>query len=205
MLALAALCNWCGTWKGDKVCSSCRRARYCSKKHRAMHWKSGHKIACRHNTIWPDYEIINENECEFDMKMSKDSKYSNSLVFGSGIDELVKSLLDNFEVSFQERIARAPEQVLRYCRYESAKPLWPMSSGQPSKIPKCNYCGGPQGFEFKILPQLLYYFGVKNDVDSLDWATIVVYTCEAFCEENNGPYKEEFCWVQLASQSVVVS
>ncbi|CAL5437452.1 unnamed protein product [Camellia sinensis] len=79
-----------------------------------------------------------------------------------------------------------------------------MSSGQPSKIPKCNYCGGPGGFEFKILPQLLYYFGVKNDVDSLDWATIVVDTCEASCEENNGPYKEEFCWVQLASQSVAV-
>ncbi|KAL7198064.1 hypothetical protein ACSBR2_020559 [Camellia fascicularis] len=38
----------------------------------------------------------------------------------------------------------------RYCRYESAKPLWPMSSGQPSKIPKCNYCGGPRGFEFRV-------------------------------------------------------
>lgn len=232
----AALCNWCGTWKGDKVCSSCRRAHYCSEKHQAMHWRSGHKIECRQlnsypqssntsptnssvesqkvasNTIWPEYEIINEDECEFDTEMSEDSKYSNSLVSGSRMDESVKSLLDNFEgdsdkkswASFQERIARAPEQVLRYCRYESAKPLWPMSSGQPSKtdIPKCNYCGGPRGFEFQILPQLLYYFGVKNDVDSLDWATIVVYTCEASCEENNGPYKEEFCWVQLASQSL---
>ena len=33
-------------------------------------------------------------------------------------------------------------------------------------------------WSFQILPQLLYYFGVKNGVDSLDWATIVVYTCE---------------------------
>lgn len=56
---------------------------------------------------------------------------------------------------------------------------------------------------FQILPQLLYYFGVKNEVDSLDWATIVVYSCEASCEGNRA-YKEEFVWVQLASQSSTV-
>ncbi|CAL5437416.1 unnamed protein product [Camellia sinensis] len=38
---------------------------------------------------------------------------------------------------------------------DRAKPLWPMSSGQPSKIPKCNYCGGPGGFEFKRIPNTL--------------------------------------------------
>ncbi|XP_021282860.1 uncharacterized protein LOC110415514 [Herrania umbratica] len=37
-------------------------------------------------------------------------------------------------------------------------------------------------FVFQILPQLLYYFGVKDEDHSLDWATIVVYTCEASCE-----------------------
>ncbi|KAI8574791.1 hypothetical protein RHMOL_Rhmol01G0381200 [Rhododendron molle] len=165
------------------------------------------------NIIWPEYEIINEDECEFEMETSEDISYANSLVSRSQMDETVKSLLDNFEgdddrkswASFQEHIARAPEQVLRYCRFERAKPLWPMSSGRPSKndIPNCSYCGGPRGFEFQILPQLLYYFGVKNDVDSLDWATIVVYTCEASCEES-GRYKEEFGWVQLASPSAAV-
>lgn len=48
----------------------------------------------------------------------------------------------------------------------------------------------------QIMPQLLYYFGVKNDPDSLDWATIVVYTCLESCETSMG-YKEEFAWVQL--------
>ncbi|CAB4276967.1 unnamed protein product [Prunus armeniaca] len=84
--------------------------------------------------------------------------------------------------------------------------LWPVSSGCPSKadIPKCSYCAGPLCFEFQVLdhecdldnfllwlkpnsklqimPQLLFYFNVKNDVDSLDWATISVYTCEASCD-----------------------
>lgn len=48
----------------------------------------------------------------------------------------------------------------------------------------------------QIMPQLLYYVGVKNDPDSLDWATIVVYTCLESCEMSMG-YKEEFAWVQL--------
>uniref|UniRef100_A0A5B6ZFT3 Putative programmed cell death protein 2 isoform X3 n=1 Tax=Davidia involucrata TaxID=16924 RepID=A0A5B6ZFT3_DAVIN len=233
----AALCNWCGTWKGDKVCSSCRRARYCSEKHQAMHWRSGHKVDCPQlsispqssdsspsnssveiqkvasKTLWPQYEIINEDESEFDTGMSEDNEYAKALVSGSRMDDTVKSLLDNFEgdgdkkswASFQERIARAPEQVLRYCRYASAKPLWPTSSGRPSKtdIPKCSHCGGLRCFEFQILPQLLYYFGVKNDVDSLDWATIVVYTCEASCEGSMA-YKGEFAWIQLASQSATI-
>ncbi|GFY98690.1 zinc finger (MYND type) family protein [Actinidia rufa] len=328
-------------------------------------------IGVASNTQWPEYEIINEDECEVDMEISEDNMYANSLTSaGTQMDEATKSLLDNFEgdgdrkswASFQERISRAPDQVLRqngasiqafllclpilsswhpssspsplpqlhgdgivnekvenrflvalsqttrihqktapsdeiadgqgllhylaslpcntyasrtspylpspleslhasrnsltpttypvtihynedktppqilnpltstilsqhhsspelkpaqpclvdnlknwYCRFEQAKPLWPMSSGRPSKtdIPTCSYCGGPRCLEFQILPQLLYYFGVKNDVDSLDWATIVVYACKASCEGSE-PYKQEFGWVQLASQSAPV-
>ncbi|KAM7495828.1 hypothetical protein LguiA_020242 [Lonicera macranthoides] len=230
----AALCSWCGTWKGDKICSSCKTARYCSEKHQAIHWRSSHKAECQKwsnspllsdsssnncsseipkvasGTLWPEYEIISEDESEFDTDMSDNNGYANSLVPESRIDESVKSLLESFEgdddkrswASFQEQISKAPEQVLRYCRDAKAKPLWPMSSGRPSKtdIPKCSHCGSPRAFEFQILPQLLYYFGVKNELDSLDWASIVVYTCEASCDGSLA-YKEEFVWVQLASQS----
>ncbi|KAJ4968703.1 hypothetical protein NE237_015404 [Protea cynaroides] len=233
----AALCSWCGTWKGDKVCSSCKSARYCSEKHQMLHWRLGHKVDCQqisissqssnsstygsrttskeidkvaNKSLWPEYEIINEDEDSFNTETSEGNNYSNSVVSKGQLDETMKSLLDNFEgnddqkcwASFQERIAKAPEQVLRYCRDTNAKPLWPMTSGRPSKadIPKCNYCNGPRHFEFQILPQLLYYFGVKNDPDSLDWATIVIYSCAASCEVKMG-YKEEFAWVQLYSPS----
>ncbi|KAJ8749628.1 hypothetical protein K2173_026277 [Erythroxylum novogranatense] len=229
-----ALCNWCGTWKGDKMCSSCKKAHYCSQKHQALHWRFGHKLECQRlslssqlpdscdsapmekiqvasNTLWPEYEMINENEDEFDEgETSDDERRVNSLVPTSRLDLSMNSLLDSFKgdsdkkcwAVFQERIARAPEQVVRYCRHASAKPLWPMSTGQPSKgdIPCCNHCGSSLVFEFQVLPQLLYYFGVKNDVDSLDWATIVVYTCGASCETSAG-YAEEFAWVQLYPQS----
>lgn len=231
----APLCNWCGTWKGDKFCSSCKRARYCSQKHQAMHWRAGHKSQCQQlnllssdsntcnggtttanvpkvvsKTIWPEYEIISDDETEYDKTMSEDDACADtSLVSRSRVDESMKSLMDSFEgdgdkkswASFQVRIAKAPEQVLRYRKSINAKPLWPMASGRPSKadIPKCNSCGGPSCFEFQILSQLLYYFGVNNDADSLDWATIAVYTCEASCDGDG--YKDEFAWVQLSSPS----
>ncbi|KAK6926166.1 Programmed cell death protein 2, C-terminal [Dillenia turbinata] len=231
----AALCDWCGTWKGDKVCSNCRKARYCSEKHQTRHWRCGHKVACQkmilsssdsipckitstsadlpkdaRDTLWPEFEIINEDESEYDLEETTDTNKANSLVLAGRVDDTINSMMDTFEgdgdkkswASFQVRISKAPDQVLRYSRGARAKPLWPMSGGRPSKadIPKCCYCGGPRIFEFQILPQLLYYFGVKNDVDSLDWATLVVYTCEASCEASVA-YKEESVWIQLSSSS----
>ncbi|CAI9775223.1 unnamed protein product [Fraxinus pennsylvanica] len=118
----------------------------------------------------------------------------------SEVPYLYSSYINKSIEEMMTRISRAPEQVLRYCRSAKGKALWPVPSGRPSRsdIPACKYCGGTRGFEFQVLPQLLYYFGVQNDVDSLDWATIVVYTCEASCNGDSG-YKEEFAWVQLAS------
>lgn len=228
----ASLCNWCGAWKGDKFCSSCKSVRYCSQKHQAMHWPEGHKSQCQQlsllssdsNTcnggttavnapkvaskaLWPEFEIKNEHESDYETEMSEDEANADKSLVSRRVDDATKSLMDSFEgdgdrkcwASFQERIGKAPEQVLRYCRNIKAKPLWPVPSGRLSKadISKCNSCGGPLCFEFQILPQLLYYFGVKNDVDSLDWATIAVYTCEASCD--GAGYKEEFAWVQLSS------
>ncbi|CAN6470180.1 unnamed protein product [Victoria cruziana] len=213
----AALCCWCTTWKGEKVCGSCRKARYCSEKHQVLHWRAGHKNECRQissasqapapagaqtkfspkiptasSSLWNEYEIVNDDESIYDEVDRKEENYESSLVTVGNTTEHLKSLLDKFEgdedkkhwASFQERIARAPDQVIRYCRDVKAEPLWPSINGQPSKadIPNCSFCHGPRCFEFQVLSQLLYYFKVSNDADSLDWATIAVYTCAASCE-----------------------
>ncbi|XP_072987710.1 uncharacterized protein [Typha latifolia] len=229
-----SLCCWCGTWKGDKVCSHCRRANYCSEKHQALHWRSGHNSDCHQtirslgasssglakslemigvakkfssSTLWPEFEISIEDEYIFDSEKSGENNMAISLAPKlNKTDEMIQSMMDQFEgdadkrswASFQERIAGATEQVLRYFRDPMARPLWPLSIGRPSKadIPSCSYCKGPLCYEFQIMPQLLYYFGVKNDPESLDWATIAVYTCSESCEVSLG-YKEEFAWVQL--------
>ena len=41
----------------------------------------------------------------------------------------------------------------RYYRNTNAKPIWPISSGRPSKadIPKCSYCVGPRCCEFQVV------------------------------------------------------
>ncbi|XP_020586002.1 programmed cell death protein 2 [Phalaenopsis equestris] len=236
----APLCCWCGSWKGDKVCGSCKKARYCSAKHQSMHWRLGHKIECcklmnslkssasrvvngksiqatekyASNSLWPEFEIIIEEECTVDTEISEDSRSLSSLALTSSrMDETYQLLSDKFEAdtdkkvwaSFQERIAKAPEQVLRYCRDLVAKPLWPLSIGRPSKadIPRCSYCKGPLSFEFQIMPQLLFYFGVNNYPDSLDWGTIAAYTCLASCDASIS-YMEEFAWVQLYPTATVV-
>lgn len=83
-----------------------------------------------------------------------------------------------------------------------------MAQVKPSKtedVPECCYCGGPRSFELQIMSELLHYFGVKDDVNSLDCSTIVIYTCEASCDgstceascDGSMAYKEEFAWVQL--------
>lgn len=197
-----------------------------------MHWRANHKAKCKQisasfkssdgscvddassneipvavsKTLWPEYEIT----IEIENSTSDTDEQSDSLVSRQQMDETDNSIMDSFEgdddrqswATFQQHLAKAPEQILRYCRDERAKPLWPTSSGRPSKadIPKCSSCGGSMNYEFQILPQLLYYFGVDNDPNSLDWATIVVYTCADSCE-GGLPYKEEFAWVQLTSQS----
>uniref|UniRef100_A0A0D9VT24 Programmed cell death protein 2 C-terminal domain-containing protein n=1 Tax=Leersia perrieri TaxID=77586 RepID=A0A0D9VT24_9ORYZ len=155
---------------------------------------------------WPEYEIAIDYEGAFDSD-SCDESNSKSLVMQrpGKPDDMMQSWMDQFEAdadnkcwaSFQERISRAPKQVLRYCRESNAKPLWALSAGCPSNadIPSCSYCKGPLCYEFQIMPQLLYYFGVKNEPDSLDWATVVVYTCQGSCNQNVS-YMEEFAWVQ---------
>ncbi|KAF4385337.1 hypothetical protein G4B88_026620 [Cannabis sativa] len=250
-------CTWCGTWKGIKLCSSCEKAIYCSEKHRVKHSQLGHDYDCQRvriasnsiesslgnsgtisiacTTLWPELEVIQEDEDEFDTRIPDENGAVSTLLPRNRTDDTIMSLMKEFEVrnafarqnrilppqilylfltcfvteqgdderkswlSFEERIAWAPEQVIRYCKTPDSKPLWPTSSGRPSKddIPKCSYCSGPMRFEFQILPQLLYYFRVRNDVDSLDWATIVVYTCKASCEYSVA-YNEEYAWVQLS-------
>eukprot|EP01111_Echinosteliopsis_oligospora_P014096 TRINITY_DN5232_c0_g1_i1.p1 TRINITY_DN5232_c0_g1~~TRINITY_DN5232_c0_g1_i1.p1 ORF type:complete len:213 (-),score=67.94 TRINITY_DN5232_c0_g1_i1:44-682(-) len=100
---------------------------------------------------------------------------------------------DPFLIKFQARVRREPDQVLRYTRQTDLQPLWVQEKGRlPSSenIPPCPLCLGPRCFEFQVLPQLLYHLKVettnKNSGGNvkeatLDWGTIVVYTCSASC------------------------
>lgn len=230
----APLCSWCGTWKGNQLCSGCRRVCYCSKKHQILHWRSHHKDDCNQlsnsslhdgksasakierasNSLWHEYEIVfgrrkfatQVSECGSSL-VSECNDTSSSLMSIQGMDGNMKSTLEDLDgenekkslASFAKHISEDPAQVLR-CWVSDGKPLWPESHRSPStaNIPQCTYCNGSLRFEFQIMPQLLYYFGVENEVDSLDWATIAIYTCNSSCDSNVA-YMEEFPLVQLYS------
>ncbi|CAM0957527.1 unnamed protein product [Alopecurus aequalis] len=218
----ARLCDWCGTWKGEDPCSRCRKASYCSKQ-QELHWRASHQNDCCQipgssdgsilpvlaGIAWPEYVLV--YDVETSCLSGCDGNSSEQLVVQGQdeLDDITLSLMDQFEAdedntwwaSYHDRTTghlRNQGQVLRYCGADNAKPLWAVSSGSlPSAdIPSCIYCNGQLGYEFQVMSQLLDKFHVENEKDSLDWTTIIVYTCRESCDKNDS-YKEEFVWVQL--------
>ena len=47
----------------------------------------------------------------------------------------------------------------------------------------------------QVMPQLLNYLNLDSTGDSIDWATLVIYTCSADCDLG-GQYGKEFLWKQ---------
>ncbi|NXJ59447.1 PDCD2 protein, partial [Rostratula benghalensis] len=96
---------------------------------------------------------------------------------------------------FKERVAAEPEQIIRYCRGGEG-PIWVSGENIPEEndIPNCS-CGAKRIFEFQIMPQLLNHLQVDSLGESIDWGTLVVYTCADNCGGGN-EYLEEFIWKQ---------
>jgi len=147
-----------------------------------------------------------EKEIENEDKSAMMAKYNDYLQNWSNKDtrdlnnEFKSGHSDKTFAKFNRRISRDFEQVLRYCRSETAQPLWVATSGQATAtdIPHCSLCGGERKFEFQILPQLLYYLGVEQEKEKtpLDWGTLVAFTCWNSCSIKEKGWAEEFLWVQ---------
>ncbi|KCV67884.1 hypothetical protein H696_05613 [Fonticula alba] len=87
-----------------------------------------------------------------------------------------------------------------YARFPDRRspiPLWasnlerPLTADLPAgafvqpgpRVPPCDRCGGARTFEFQVMPQLLAFMEVDHTrVDSIDWGTLLVYSCEGSCE-----------------------
>ena len=93
---------------------------------------------------------------------------------------------------FHHRLQRSgPDQVVRYCFDEGAKPLWPSISNAPEhdqkSVPPCKRCGAPRRFEFQILPQIINHLDIDSELASaVDFGSIAVYTCSASCALGGG-------------------
>lgn len=112
--------------------------------------------------------------------------------------------------AFKQRVAHVPGQVLRFCRWAGAEPLWLGSAGKPQPgaegvSPPCT-CGAPRDFEFQIMPQVLDALqvpprlGAGGSHDELDFGTIAVYTCTRSCQTE--PSASEWAHTQAAETHV---
>lgn len=221
------ICELCGC-PATKHCSKCKKTSYCSREHQVTDWKLGHKTICGSDTkskepgaknevIFDEWELEIEEEDTEDTKKEETTEEADerrmkeyeklvadgkagTLTEVSDADLQSHAAVDEDKVfaHFRKRIGANPEQVLRYDR--GGEPLWVAAEPKPTEIPPCEFCNGPRQFEFQILPQLLY----QLHENTLDWGTLVVYTCTNSCDD--GPdYKKEFIFKQdisNVSQSV---
>ncbi|CAN8024848.1 hypothetical protein HPB47_000012 [Ixodes persulcatus] len=218
------LCVVCGAL-GNKTCAKCRSRNYCSKSHQVTDWKSGHKSQCGSQTdhpatsattraLFPEYELITEPEDEacgsraadksdeqrlsdYRAFLSKHPQCSDidSTVNATDLNNMAATCKDKAFWKFKKVIEMAPEQVLRYDL--GGSPVLVSSEDKPNAVPDCS-CGSERQFEFQVLPQLLNTI-VESNSESLDWGTLIAYTCKRSCDGDK-PYLNEFMWKQNFSE-----
>ncbi|XP_050732463.1 programmed cell death protein 2-like isoform X2 [Eriocheir sinensis] len=216
------LCRVCGAL-GPKTCGGCKAARYCSKEHQALDWKGGHKTECKipdgvsktcseltAKVLFPEYEIELEpeeleagrekSEVEV-MKEYEELLRSGQVTHQNDDDSDTENDLINMAAKetdqqfqkFRTRIKNYPDQVLRYDR--GNEPLWVSSNNKVTQVPDCPGCGAPRQFEFQVMPQLLVHLKVDSAGQSIDWGTVLVYSCTQSCQQGS-PYTEELAFKQ---------
>ena len=189
------LCAVCGC-RADKSCAQCKNAHYCSEKHQRADWKAGHKSSCKGGRtgepktksllLLPEGLIESEPEPK---KMGSDNtgqdidQYRDVIEGGGGGIHASPKELEEVEAGQEEdiacekfrlRVARAPDQVIRYER--GGTPLLCTSSPALGLPPPCHLCNAPRSFELQVMPQLLFELKLGLEADScLDWGSIYIY------------------------------
>ncbi|GAA51361.1 pre-rRNA-processing protein TSR4 [Clonorchis sinensis] len=193
------ICPICGC-KADKLCSRCKRIKYCSKHHQMMHWKSYHKIDCSseapeakreprfdaNDFLLPEFRVCSEPADE-SAAVEQDSEDSESDVLSDQGDEEFKELesVAKRETKaearfrkFKDLMSSEPDQVIRLER--GGTPFW--LSETPPDIPNCEACGAKRVFEFQVTPQILNYLKLDRLGEaSPDFGSLYVFTCSESC------------------------
>ncbi|XP_035192422.1 programmed cell death protein 2-like [Oxyura jamaicensis] len=103
---------------------------------------------------------------------------------------------DHMFHKFMKKISVCHEQILRYSW--GGQPLFitcPPANFNEG-IPACSNCGSKRIFEFQLMPALVSMLQSNSDL-SVEFGTVIVYTCEKSCWPlNHQTPLEEFLFVQ---------
>ncbi|KAI9596358.1 programmed cell death protein 2 [Syncephalis fuscata] len=177
----------------------------------------------REKCLFDEREIVSEPEGSGEESINPDALELPHRMAGLNITEMraredKEAMEEEYEdtevhvdaafLAFQRRIARYPDQVIRYARVEytktPAQPLWVSDIGMPSEtsdIVACSHCGAERTFEFQILPQILNFLRIDHSAsDALDWGTLAIYTCTRNCHVPDEAYVDELIWRQEFSR-----
>lgn len=103
---------------------------------------------------------------------------------------------DKIFYKFMKRIAACQEQILRYSW--SGEPLFlTCPTSEVTELPACSHCGVQRTFEFQLMPALVSMLRSTNLGLSVEFGTILIYTCEKSCwPQNHQTPMEELCIIQ---------
>ncbi|NWV66092.1 PDD2L protein, partial [Malurus elegans] len=124
---------------------------------------------------------------------------SESFAGEGGNEKYEKSEVKSWDHTFHKfmkRISVCREQILRYSW--GGQPLFitcPPASLEQG-IPACSNCGSSRVFELQLMPMLVSMLQSDSDL-SVEFGTVLVYTCERSCwPANHQTPLEEFIFVQ---------
>ncbi|PWY92629.1 hypothetical protein BO70DRAFT_357767 [Aspergillus heteromorphus CBS 117.55] len=147
---------------------------------------------------------------------------------GGELKDTFESDLDKAFIRFSTRLGQNPEQVLRYqfrgspllysftdpvgkrlhdkSPAAAARGVSTVAVGNPSRIPRCEYCGSERVFEFQLVPHAISVLeegredvGLAKDDAGMEWGTIILGVCAKDCgpkEVGVVGYREEWAGVQ---------
>ncbi|KAG7199397.1 hypothetical protein KM043_014028 [Ampulex compressa] len=209
-------CQVCGI-SAPNHCSKCKNTNYCCRAHQVYDWKHCHKKSCGTNVLekstllFPEYELVIEPEVLEEKDESVEAfeehemqKYrqleskgeAGSLQHEDVQDELLSianTKDDETFLQFRSRIDEYPDQVLRY--EKGGEILYISSANKIEHIPRCLHCNSERQYEFQIMPQLLNFLDLKDNIKSIDWGILCIFTCKKSCT-SEAEYLPEYAWKQ---------
>ncbi|XP_045652153.1 programmed cell death protein 2-like [Ursus americanus] len=137
---------------------------------------------------------------EYQQKEGLDMEQLLSRSLSSDGDEKYEKTIiksgDKIFYKFMKRIAACQEQILRYSW--SGEPLFlTCPTSEVTELPACSHCGVRRIFEFQLMPALVSMLRSTNLGLSVEFGTILIYTCEKSCwPQNHQTPMEELCIIQ---------